>query len=224
MLFNRKGYLNLFCDASSMPVDGKFYSCSGAIAVHQKEIIDNDYQLYRDSTNSNGEIKAIRSGVLFAIKYKDQYPYINLFSDSLISILGIRERIFKWKNQNGELYGKEQNKIANQSIFIEIAEMILYHQIHINFWFQRSHVNERHYGELQRARDSFVIENRIPSNLVTIEDIKYLSYWNNKVDNDARKLLTTIQFNERNFYRDPVHFHVDDTFKERLKDYQKLIQ
>ena len=224
MLFSRKGYLNIFCDASSIPVDKDFYSCSGSIAVHQKDIIDNSYQLYGNCTNSNGEIKAIRSGILFAIKYKDQYPYINLFSDSLISILGIRERIFKWKNCNGELYGKEQNRIANQSVFIEIVEMIMYYQLHINFWFQRSHVNEKHYGELERARESFVIENRIPSNLITIEDIKYLSYWNNMVDSHARKLLTTIQFNERNFFHDPISFHPDTTFKERLKDYHKLIQ
>ena len=60
------------------------------------------------------------------IKYKNNYKYIRLFSDSQLCIFGLRQRIYSWINNinNGYICGYDGNPIKNQEIFIEIAYFI----------------------------------------------------------------------------------------------------
>ena len=214
--------LNIFCDASIRRTKEQYFGCYGAIAVSGKNIIDQSYQICSHTTNNNSEIKAIRSGILLALKYRYQYPFINLFSDSQISLFGVRDRCYTWKEIDNTLYGyNEQDPIKNQSVFIEIMKMITDHHICINFYHQKGHVNLENKNSLAEAAHVFKASNQI-RDIIHIKFIKYISYYNNKVDKDSRILL-----NNTNLYQlpyiQPVQFVPVDYY--RLSDtYNKIIK
>ena len=88
--------LNIFTDASIKTLrNGERIGCAGAVLVFG-ELKDNNiiekYDIIRNTTNNNSEIKAVRLGVQQAIRNSLPYTKIRLFSDSQISIYGIRNR------------------------------------------------------------------------------------------------------------------------------------
>ena len=91
--------LNIFCDASIKSIKNMNYGCYGAVAIYEDNIIDSSYQICSRTTNNDSEIRAIRSAVLLALKYRNNYQIINIFSDSQISLFGIRDRCFRWKEK-----------------------------------------------------------------------------------------------------------------------------
>ena len=106
--------LFIFTDASVTKYgrhEEEYISCSGAVACvwtgNCYQIIDQSFVINRCSTNNNGEIKAIYYGLLLALKYKNNFRTINLFSDSKISIYGLREWIEDWvqRSRGDQLLG-----------------------------------------------------------------------------------------------------------------------
>ena len=97
----------------------EYVSCSGAVACiweeNTYEIIDQTFMVNRISTSNNGEIKAIYYGLLLALKYKKDYENIYLFSDSKISIYGLREWIEGWvQNSKGDqLLGSTNEPVSS---------------------------------------------------------------------------------------------------------------
>ena len=109
-LFRRIDVLNIFCDASTLKHKGIDYSCHGAVAVLGDRIIDSDYIINKNSTSCNGEARAVCAGIHLALKYYKDIPVINIFSDSQITIFGIRDRFDKWKCINGVYYTKDNKE------------------------------------------------------------------------------------------------------------------
>ena len=181
--------------------------------------IEQQYRVCSDTTNNNAEIKAIRLGVEIAIRFKNRFSHINIFSDSQISIFGIRDYIFNWKNINGIICGYQNKPIANQSVFLEILDMIVRSDLHINFWHQKGHVDMKQ-SSLYNALHVFQSSNGIRGN-VSLGFIKYISFWNDMVDNESRKKL--LQTNFTNPYREPLCFQAQD-FYQKLEIYKYLIQ
>lgn len=218
--FKNKNTLNIFCDASIENLDnGKFRGCYGALAVYGDQPIDEIYKVCNNTSNNDAEIKAIRSAIILAAKYKTRFQNINILSDSQISIYGIRDRIFNWRMINETLYGSSNNPIANQSIFLEIVNIIVSKQLRIKFYHQKGHVSSSIKSRFH-AKEVFMRSNSIDS--VSDDLIKYISYWNNVVDNESRTLLYNLYLINSN--NEPINFIASNEFQNQLIKYKQLIQ
>lgn len=178
--------LNIFTDASIKNVGKGYVGCYGAAAVIGTSIKEESMWVIDNTTNNNSEIKAIREGIYLALKYGNG-KIINLFSDSQISVFGLRNRIFNWKFHNGSYYGSAGSEIANQEIFSEVADMIVQYNIPIRLWHQAGHVlfTER---SLKDAAHVFRTSNGIRG-VLDMNLIRYISTYNNMVDRDTRNHL-----------------------------------
>ena len=206
--FYNDNTINIFSDASIIGRTKKFTGCYGVIAVVEDNIIDQRYRIVSNTTNNDSEIKGIRAAFDIAMKYKDIYPYINIFSDSLISINGIRKYIYDWKlnPSDGMLYNKSNKKVANQAIFIEnytILKELEESSSIISLYHQPAHV-DNNYNSLIKAADSFKKSNTIIGN-IDLNFIRYICTWNNYVDNTSRSILRRKRMKEIE-YTEPLIF------------------
>ena len=221
--------LNIFTDASVR----KYYNdetvgCAGAIAVKGDNIIDESYRTIRFSTNNNSEIDAIRLGVLLALKYRNKnIKHINLFSDSKISIYGLKEWIFKWINNinNEIMYSSSKLPVKNQEIFLNIIHTIINNRLEINLFHQRGHININSQSDLTKAIIDFKKNNYYNPNIYfDIEFIRAISYYNNYVDNNTRNLLSCSNPQDYNsmdtFYTRPILY---SCYGLDINLYKKLI-
>lgn len=201
--FHNKNTLNIFTDAS---IGKNNTGCYGAIAVVGDDIVDREYKMVSNTTNNNSEIKGIRAGLCLAMKYRFQFANINIFSDSLISINGLRTYIYTWKEKDGLLYSKIGKPISNQSIFIEchgILKVLDEAPCMISLYHQSAHINNN-YNELIKASNSFKKNNTIRGK-IDLNFIRYICTWNNYVDNTSRGMVRRNATNE-NIYMDPIEF------------------
>ena len=211
-IFNENS-LNIFTDASmrTMP-NGEMVGCSGVCAIGGCEILEESYIINRNSTNNDSEIKAIRNGIFIGKKYKNRFPIIRLFSDSQISIFGIRDRIFKWKLSRNEFFGYEGNPIKNQSIFVEILNEIITNELPIQFLHQKGHVNYKDQKSLMNAMNVFKTSNNI-RDYVDMQLIKDILYFNNMVDEKSRYILNNPEIyygrNIEDIGVEPIKFYAD---------------
>lgn len=195
--------LNIFTDASIQKYKDETFGCAGAILVHgniRSKNLEQHNQIIRRTTNNNSEIKAVRLGIQESLKWKNNYRVIRLFSDSQISIFGIRERIFKWKlNDKGLYIGSEKTPIKNQDIMLEIVNFIVDHQLKIEFYHQAGHVNVRNKNDLLDAIHVFAASNNI-RDLISYNFISTISSLNNMVDANTRNLLHNIDKSTLDYY------------------------
>lgn len=207
--FYNEGTLNIFCDASIIGKHGDFTGCYGAVAVIMDSIIDAEYRLASNTTNNNCEIKGIRLALHLANKWKNQFRFINIFSDSQISVFGIRDYIYKWKYnpKDGLLYGTAGTPVINQSVFIECHDILmnlaLAPNCTIEILHQSGHVSNG-YNELREAAMIFSRSNNIPGN-IDLNFIRYISTYNNYIDHETRSRLRRSNKNIK--YLDPVEFY-----------------
>lgn len=206
--FHNDNTLNIFTDASIIGRSGNFTGCYGVVAVVGDNIMDQTYKLVSNTTNNNSEIKGIRAGLGIAMKYSNMYKNINIFSDSLISINGLKSYIYGWKiNPNdGMLYTKMKKKVVNQAIFIEchrILRDLENSDSMITLYHQPAHVNNN-YNELLKSAESFRRSNNIYGK-IDLNFMRYICTWNNHVDNNSRSMLRRNRNNE-NVYMDPLIF------------------
>lgn len=198
--------LNIFCDASIIGKPGNKTGCYGVVGVVKDRIIDSTYRLVSYTTSNNSEIKGLRAALDMAHKYKDQFQFINIFSDSQVSVYGLKDYIYRWKLKDGILYTTMNNPVASQEVFIEAHHMLVELEqapAIINIFHQSGHIDNG-YSSLHKAADNFKKFNNIKGK-IDINFIRYISSWNNYVDNTSRSLLRRNRNNEQE-YIDPVHF------------------
>lgn len=205
--------LNIFTDASMRKIrktNGQIeqIGCAGAILVFGKEEgLEAHYQIIRNTTNNNSEIKAIRLGILNALKYKDQFRYIRLFSDSQISIFGVRERIFKWYIKQGQFCGYDGTPIKNQDIMLEIVNTIILNNLRVELYHQAGHV-KMNQKSLLDAIHVFAASNNV-RDTISYEFMKKISGYNNDVDINSRMKLDQAEQRillDDSSYADPIRF------------------
>lgn len=175
--------LNIFCDASIKTQDGVTYGCPGSIAVYRDKVIDYKSTILVKSTNNESEIYAIMLATQQAIQFKDQYKRINIFSDSMISVRGVREWMVSWvKNQKNGVLMSSSGVVANQQLFLHVVNLILtyldeYYLYHID-----GHVSDTESG-IFKAMIDFAKFNKI--NIGPVET-QFLCQYNNLIDNTTR--------------------------------------
>lgn len=203
--FYNKYTLNLFSDASILKNKNKFTGCYESVAVVEDTIIDSEYRIATDTTVNESEIKGIRLSLSLAVKYFNQFERINVFSDSQISIFGLRDYIYNWRCKNNTLYSSLKKPVKNQSIFIECFNIMKDFQLFskVSLLHQSGHVTNNYY-DLQSAANTFRASNRIPQD-IDINLIRYISTYNNFVDNDSRTRLR--MFDKSKQFFDPISFY-----------------
>lgn len=183
---------DIFCDASVGPnLRG---ACAGALVVernsHMSRIFAN---IQPNGTNNSGEICALLLGVTSAIAVRNENYgekcRFNIFSDSIISVRGVREWIFNWienANMNGNnIFVNTSGKpVVNQFYFKVIFNQIILHNLEVYFYHQPGHVHS-HY---KKAAEEFFKVNGIPIIRLGLS-IEEISTFNNYVDGRTRDIL-----------------------------------
>ena len=232
-IFN-KNTINIFADASVFKTglikqDGKEYmiTCPGMVAVATNPvehiIIDNACYV-EPGTNNSGEIKAIRLGIMAALKYRDCFQTINLFSDSGICMQGLRTWIKGWVNNqvDGILYSSSGSEVVNQTTFKNIIYDIIQNNLNINLYHQRGHVNINNIDSIKKAKNDFIKFNNLNCD-VDLNLITQISYFNNLVDDMTRKHLQAYDNTQPIVYVSPAMSRNNYINKQNMNKYYNLI-
>lgn len=185
--------INLFVDAStcekrSYSSTKNFISCAGAILVEdhtkiaERAISKSEFEILDNSTNNIGELYAIFLAVRMAHMLFENED-INIFSDSRISVFGLREWMDTWyrsRDSNGifhTYYNKKE--VANQWLLKLIMYFIAIGSNRIHLYCQKGHVNSSDYDMLHSAMCNFKDANYEDIDMKQAADI---SFYNNIVD------------------------------------------
>ncbi len=191
-IFN-ENTLNIFSDASITKNENETIGCYGivfvaidAILKHMPATSPYHLDIARYSTNNDSELRGILQGVLFASQYKDYFKTINLFSDSMISIMGLKTWIYNWINniRNGIMYSTS-GEVMNQELIKDIVFTILNNSLSINLFHQKGHVNSKNILDAKRT----FIKTNVLSCDVDMELIYTISKLNNLIDEKTREYL-----------------------------------
>ena len=206
MIYN-ENTLNLFSDASMRNVRKDILSsCYGSVAVSKDTIINELFRLNTNTTVPAAEIRGIRCSLSLALQYRNMFKNINIFSDSQISVFGIRDYIWNWKLTGNYVFVNRSGEEAkNQELYIECLEMLLdlSRTNTVNIFHQAGHV-ENGLSNLKNAINVFKSSNNIPGK-IDYNLIRYISTYNNYVDEKSRSILRRTNIYD-NTYSDPVHF------------------
>lgn len=245
--------LYIFCDASvykfrtydyNCNIVDKFISCAGAIAVSNRRILNETYRIVTDASNMRGEIEAIKDGVYLALssaRLNPRFKNFYIFSDSEVSILGIRSRIFGWRCLGPDrLYQYDMEKIycgdtvynpiylngssgfiSNQSTYLEIINTMVENNFKVGFYHQKGHVRNNR-DSIFNAKKVFERGNAF--NDVDVEFIRYISGYNDMVDIKTGEVLSDALHAHRLMYTQPVHFIITDKeeYREKINKYNSI--
>lgn len=227
--FVNPNVINIFTDASMMPTDGTQLvpGCYGFLTMHGEVEINQGLFVDTYSTVNRSEIKGIKCAVLEAIRLRNMgfRGIINIFSDSQISVNGIRAWIFGWKNKDNELFTKDGKSVANQSEYIEIMQLIIQYNPYVNFYHLKGHVDIHDPKNVYKATGTFKRSNMADS--MNIEDIdptfiKFISNCNNQIDNLTRWHLRNQIRPEGIVYRDAFKFVPQEIYENQIHTYNLM--
>ena len=173
--------------------DGRIFTCSGAVSINSAV---ERYTVTSDSTNNRGELLGVYLGVKLAeeeiLINPGKYNTINLYSDSQFAIYGLRDWMANWLNtldSNGIIYGSNKKPVKNQELFMMIITYCVTHNLVINFYNQKGHVNTNSSKQLANANRQFYDANGF---YLKPEDIFKISFYNDIVDKNSRDILNQI--------------------------------
>lgn len=218
--------LNIFSDASILQIKNGakidyYIGCPGISVWYMDNKIGEYSEVYTKVTNNFSEIRAIFLAVWAARQYKIQYPmikYINIFSDSKISICGLRDWMFGWiqKNNDGVLMSTS-GVVKNQEHFIKIIKFICDNNLSLRFYHVRGHHDHNTQKELIQFRNSFRRENHI-NDMIDDNLVRYLIRGNSDVDHLTRRPLKDKHQLDASFELE-CYGHVPMTF-----DYKTIVK
>lgn len=222
-----KNALNIFTDAS---VINRSISLPAYIMMNgkdNKEITRYGMAL-ENSTNNEGEVYATKMAIQYCVSpfmlnfmdYTYGERYINIFSDSKITIFGLRDWYLSWiKNKrNGILVSSSGNPVANQEIFISIFKLIHDYNLKVNFYHVSGHVNVYNNKDIYTMIQDFRKFNYDIS--ISYEFAKFISDMNNQIDSFTRTI----------YLGSPINIKTNEIFKASIGNnfdvnkYTSLIQ
>lgn len=223
--------LNIFTDASikTIKTTNETLGCPGAICVATNPngtnyVLDEVYFIERYATNNSSEIKAVSLGVSKALQYRNNFKHINLFSDSMICIHGLREWLYNWLRciYNGVMYSSSGKPVANQQTFASILNTIVMNNLQINLYHQKGHVSVINNSSLFNAANVFKKTNFINED-VTLDLISILSGFNNMVDIRTGEKLENCNVQPCNKFNKDSLVMGFDMMQFDVEKYKKLI-
>lgn len=177
--------MNIFTDASiTKTIYGETIGCAGAIC--KEDININKFEIHRDSTNNISEISAIRLAIEIAIN--NNWKDVNIWSDSQWSIYGLTKWNRKWLSSidNYVLKNSSGERVKNQEIFLTIMKLIIKHNLRVNFYHIKGHVDPNNIKSINHAISVFNTSNGIN---ISRENMYNAVIMNNMVDNGTRRKL-----------------------------------
>lgn len=200
--------LNIFSDASTIKKNNITYGCFGAVCVVGDEIIDSKYVVFEKTTSNACEVHGVLLAFDFAFKYMKQFKFINIFSDSLYSVKGFREYIYGWRYHKHKLYRTPSKKhpVEHQEVFVEGFDMwqrMLLVNPNIRLFHQKGHVGTESPNSVIDAANKFAEFNNYYGS-IDLNFIRYISNYNNFVDNMTRQYLK--RYDSDKYYIDPIKF------------------
>lgn len=217
--------ISVYTDASLVKKNGITSTCAGYVLVYHREILDEGTQILYNSTNNYGEIYAVYMGVQALLRHAGSDCFLNLFSDSKISIDGLKYWISNWvktQDRDGRLRSSSGNDVANQDLFKSIIGLIANSGVHLQMFHILGHISVNVDRELQTARATFKRENGV---LLSEDIIREICIYNNYVDNMTRDLL--VRQAEKELIANPkpivavsksIDTHTMNNYLELLKD------
>lgn len=175
----------------------KKVGCAGALVVNRRtnEIKNEIFALRYNATNNLCEIIAIWLGIYQAIGLlnTELEPFhVNLFSDSQISLFGMREWIPGWiRNRKGEAMISSSGVVANQEWFRDAYHAILGSGLKIKLFHQKGHVLTDNPKHLYIAEKTFRTSNVNSLHMIGMT-AQTISNYNNMVDNDTRNIVHAV--------------------------------
>lgn len=183
---------DIYVDAS-IDLDTKI-GCAGAVIVDRKKdvIVNESYGLKKGSTNNMCEIIALWMGIYKAINmlYTEQLPFqVNLFSDSKVSLFGLRDWIANWitSMKDGHLW-TTSGPAMNEEWFVDSYNAIVSSGIKLKYFHQKGHVNINSSRALFEADKMFRTSNNISPNKVGVRPDIFSKY-NDHVDKHSRQAI-----------------------------------
>lgn len=169
-------------------------ACAGAVLVDRStnEILNIEFAYQPNGTNNSGEACAILIGVNLLSKLRDflgndkgEYR-LNLFSDSMISLFGVRQWIFKWLPCDASmvLHKNDGEEVKNQNYFKLIYNKIMLSNLPVNLYHQRGHCVH----DPEKIKDDFHKMNRCNCFDINVTP-EYLGHWNDYIDRATRDIL-----------------------------------
>lgn len=182
--------LNIFSDASFIggfydnKKSGKGKGCYCCIAVCKDNIIDEQIAISSHSTVPESELKGIRRALSFANQYKSQYKFINIFSDSLYSVNAINHYARECYRYSADT--------ANINLILETyhiyRELLDYPNCMVTIFHQSGHIATSSLNSVKEAGAKFMRFNNFRGQN-DLNFIRYISTYNDKVDNLSRSYL-----------------------------------
>lgn len=185
---------DIYADAS-INLETKL-GCAGIALVDRKKdlLIDERYFIKEHSTNNMCEIIAVWAGIYRAIEllFTETVAFhVNVFSDSQISLFGMREWISTWiKNKRGDILFNN-GPIANQEWFADAYHAILASGLKLKFFHQKGHVDANNPRSVFEADKSFRTSNTNSMHMIGTTP-QVLARYNNLVDQNSRRIVVAI--------------------------------
>jgi ribonuclease HI len=211
-MFNNSDTLNLFSDASMRNYsksNNLLAGCYGSVAVAGDRIIDEDIRCTSITTVPAAELRGLRLSLGLALTYRSLFKVINIFSDSQLVIFGLRDYIYKWRwNENKQQYytASSNTPVKNQELYIECFKMLqeLSKTNIVNLFHQPGHIDSS-FRDIKKAANMFKEYNGV-SGLVSYDLIRYISIYNNYIDNKTRSHIRITNVFD-NDYHDAIEFY-----------------
>ena len=183
---------DIFCDASALS-GGQRGACAGCLVCERMSQHNELHaSIQPTGTNNSGEIGALMNAVYIAGQLKEasnDVCYFNIFSDSIISIRGVREWIFHWiynanKKRNNILTLASGVPVSNQIYFKIIFNQIILNRLDIHFYHQIGHGTNKY----EKIASSFYKNNGIPIMRLGLT-AEFITSCNEYVDGRTRDIL-----------------------------------
>ena len=217
--------INCFTDCSIIKLkNGKKLAVAGYISMYRGEILSAEYKPMYDCTNNFGELYGIYMGISNLVKWgRDSDKFLNLFSDSLISINSLRDWIFNWRVVTHNDLINKTGKVANQEIIKAIVCMVERSGYHMQLFHLLSHLNSSVPEQLWQVKNRFAELN----NTILTDDItREIMYYNSEVDHMTRdigkRLVKDNMFDPYTYYKP---YFINRVITDgSIRNYRKLIR
>src|SRR5574344_2019992 len=183
--FEGEKTLNIFTDASILKLENGKYNigCGGCVLVFPDGSTNFKTEVYYNATNNRSEMSAIRLALDMIIIFDlyNKFETINIFSDSKLCVLSLREWYRNWYNKSvgNVLYTTSSGEVVmNQDIIINILNKMCMIDKPINLYHQKGHVTFTNKG-IDICHKTFNRSNGI--NLYH-EELMFITKYNDKID------------------------------------------
>ena len=190
--------IEIFCDASIKQFECGTIGCAGAIALLNRQLTDYKSLQFVQGTNNLSEITAIYLAVQLAYKVITNLNLSNyvvyIYSDSKISVFGLKHWIDAWSKQtyDGVMFNSQGQRVANQDMFVNVFVYLKNKKIQTYLLHCKGHIDVNKPIDIEKAKKVFLESNGYE---ISDDEVKFISTYNNMVDNLTRDQLNKIDLN-----------------------------